>query len=87
MDVFIYFSERLSVGIDVIEDTLDEALDGIGEVTGTGTGEKGSNIDVEVEDCKDVTEIISLIKSVLKELSVPESSTLVVDNVEYRIFD
>ncbi|GLO63608.1 hypothetical protein MACH09_41160 [Vibrio sp. MACH09] len=50
MDVFIYFSERLSVGIDVIEDTLDEALDGIGEVTGTGTGEKGSNIDVEVED-------------------------------------
>ncbi|GLO63611.1 hypothetical protein MACH09_41190 [Vibrio sp. MACH09] len=87
MDVFIYFSERLSVGIDVIEDTLEEALDGIGEVTGSGTGEKGSNIDVEVEDSEDVTKVISLIKSVLKELSVPESTTLVVDNVEYRIVD
>jgi hypothetical protein len=38
MDAFIYTSERLPCGIDELEDALDTALGGRGEITGTGTG-------------------------------------------------
>ena len=34
MDVFLYFFESIGVGLDEIEDALDDALVGIGEVTG-----------------------------------------------------
>jgi len=50
MDVFIYFNGQIRAGLDEQEDALDAALGGQGEVTGSDTGEIGSNIDIFVKD-------------------------------------
>jgi len=66
MDLFVYTFEPLRHGLDDLEQAIDEALQGRGEVTGTGTGGKGSNIDVEITD-QNMTpaHALSLIRSAL----------------------
>jgi hypothetical protein len=58
-------SGSLADGRQALEDDLDDALQeaGLGEVTGGGSGIKGSNIDIEVTD---VAEAVSLIRTILK---------------------
>jgi hypothetical protein len=48
MFVEIHFPHSLEVDRDEIEDDLEDALGDDGEVVGAGTGEAGSNLDVEV---------------------------------------
>ena len=50
MDVLIYFSEELKTSLDEIEDALNQAFESKGEVTGTGRGNVGSNIDIKITD-------------------------------------
>jgi hypothetical protein len=52
MHAFIYFCCPLPVGLDELEDALEAALGQLGEVTGSGTGLAGSNLDVRFEDDK-----------------------------------
>lgn len=61
--------DSLGEGRQGLEDDLDDALRdaGLGEVTGGGGGEKGSNIDIEVPD---VEAAISTIRRVLRQASV-----------------
>jgi hypothetical protein len=63
-------------GRDEIEDPLDEALmeAGLGEVTGGGGGERGSNIDIEIEDERNFDQALTLIRQVLRDLKVPASA-------------
>jgi hypothetical protein len=65
-------------GRDEIEDPIDEALSasGLGEVTGGGSGDEGTNIDVSVESETNIVEAVALLKRVLKELKVPPETTI-----------
>lgn len=62
-------------GRDEIEDPLDEALqrEGLGEVTGGGSGMGISNIDVEI---KDAERGLKLIREVLRDLGVAPSTVI-----------
>jgi hypothetical protein len=86
MDVFLYFTERLPCGLDELEDALDAALSNVGEVSGTGTGESGSNIDITIED-EDITkgQVAALIRSALSKYSLPSSSQMVIDDEEFSV--
>ena len=68
MDVFIYFPPDIDLEKDLVEDTLDEAIGERGEVTGGGIGEKGMNIDLDVEDDVAPDEILNVIRAALAEL-------------------
>lgn len=85
MEIFIYFFSKLSTSLDVIEDALDELLDGAGEVTGTGMGESGSNIDIEIFE-GDPVDYIESIREVLKGLQVPDDMVIEVDDEKYRVY-
>lgn len=73
MYALIYFPERLPVGLDVIEDEIEAKLADAGEVTGTGTGERGSNIDV-IFDAKviPVLQMEEILREVIGRLGIKE---------------
>lgn len=80
MMVFLYFRERLPCGLDEIEDRLDEALDGRGEVTGSGSGTGGSNIDITIfRDELGQAEVLGIIRRALSGLDIPPSSVVSLD--------
>jgi hypothetical protein len=86
MDVFLYFSDRLPVALDELEDTLDRALQGVGEVTGSGTGEMGSNIDVLVKNENlSKTQVVELVRKALTGLDLPQSSRIVIEDERFPI--
>jgi hypothetical protein len=86
MDIFIYFFEQISYGLDEIEDALNEAFGTKGEVTGSGTGESGSNIDIEIIS-EDITKSSALVivRKALSEFDLPLSTIVEVDGEEYRL--
>ena len=49
MDVHIYFRGSTGVALDELEDSLEDVFTGTASVVGTGSGETGSNIDLEIE--------------------------------------
>jgi len=65
-------------GRDEVEDPLNDALEatGIGEVSGGGGGDKGSNIDIEIYDKSRLHEALTLIRTTLQELGVPTTTTI-----------
>ncbi|MFD4598976.1 hypothetical protein ACFWPQ_13185 [Streptomyces sp. NPDC058464] len=71
--VEIWFDGPIPVDRDDVEDALNEALDGMGEVTGAGTGESGSNLDVEVEESAEKDIVLSRIFTVMSELEIGDS--------------
>jgi hypothetical protein len=86
MDMFIYFSEPLGCGLDEIEDALDGALDGIGEVTGSGVGKSGSNLDIRIKSAKvSQEEALGLIRDALSPFNLPKSSRITIGNKQYPI--
>lgn len=86
MDVFIYFYERLDVGLDELEDALDRGLSGHGEVTGGGIGESGSNIDIEIgSSAMNEKEAVDLIRRTLADFDLPSSSRINVEGREYQL--
>ncbi len=77
MDVFITFPPDLEIGKDVIEDTLDDAIGDLGEVTGGGIGDRGMNIDLDVEDDVAPEEIVNVIRAALTELQAAYTKIVV----------
>lgn len=76
-------------GRDEVEDPLDEALqrDGLGEVTGGGTGMGISNIDIEVNDPE---RGLMLIRQVLRDLGVAPSTIIRQSgspSLRHRVYD
>ncbi len=86
MDIFIYFFAQSGLGLDEFEDALDEALGEKGEVTGTGTGESGSNIDIEIFD-EDMTKssALSIVRKALDKYEFPLSAVIEIDGEEYKL--
>lgn len=86
MEAFVYISGRAGVAIDELEDAFDELLDGRGEVTGTGTGEKGSNIDLEIRDGElGVSEVVELCRSCLARLNVATPCEVNIDGSTQKV--
>lgn len=86
MDIFIYMTGGLPCGLDELEDALDSALGDRGEVTGTGTGQAGSNIDVFIEEGELTAEqALLLIRRTLADCEVPASTKIVIDGSEHSL--
>ena len=86
MDVFVYFYEPLPCGVDEIEDALDKALRDAGEVTGSGVGAKGSNVDIFISDeSLPVARVVDLVRQALLPIHLPESSRIVVGGRKFEI--
>jgi hypothetical protein len=85
MSIFIYFYSKLREPRDVFEDALDECLGGKGEVTGGGSGEAGSNIDIEIYE-GDPRDFLEPIRKVLKELQVPQDTIIVIDKERFHVY-
>jgi hypothetical protein len=87
MDVLIYLRGDLDCGRDQLEDALEEAFGGHGEVVGGGLGGAGSNIDLSISDGSiDVATALRIIRAALKPFALPFNSVVVIDK-EYPLFD
>lgn len=78
MDVYIYFFSDLPVSRDAIEDTLDKYLGERGEVTGGGSGEGGSNLDLEIFE-GDARNHLPAIRKILRRFKVPPDTQIVIE--------
>ncbi|HEY3320528.1 MAG TPA: hypothetical protein VGP72_08685 [Planctomycetota bacterium] len=80
LEVILVSKDLTATGPDrgEIADALEEALvsDGIGDVTGGGAGMGQANIDIEVRN-NDFDDALALIKQVLSQVGVPNSTTIV----------
>lgn len=86
MVIFIYTNGRLNSGIDELEDALDSALGERGEVTGTGTGQVGSNIDIFIEEGMISEEqALLLVQQVLVEFGLPSATKIIIDGIEHTL--
>jgi hypothetical protein len=86
MDAFIYTAERLPCAIDELEDALDSALGGRGEVTGSGTGRAGSDIDVFIEDsAMSEEQALLLIRQALADYGLPGITRVVIEGREHTL--
>jgi hypothetical protein len=68
--VEIRFDGSLQVDRDDIEESLNDHLEGVGEVTGAGSGEFGSHLDVEVAEEFPRDDVLGRIFAALRELEV-----------------
>jgi hypothetical protein len=86
MDAFIYTLERLPCGIDELEEGLNTALARRGEVTGTGTGRAGCDIDVLIEDGPMFEKrSLLLIRRALADYGRPGMTRVVIDERGHRL--
>jgi len=72
--VEIWIDGPIPVDRDDVEDALNEALEGIGEVTGAGTAASGSNLDVEVDEAADRRHVLDQIFHVMRGLNIGDSA-------------
>ena len=75
----------ISMGVFLlVEDAIDEALGSDGDVTGAGTGENGSNLDLFVEDDALADDkVVGLIQDALRPFTIPDNSEIVIGTKEY----
>ena len=65
MFVSVWVGNDLDVERAVIEDELETAFQGVGEVTGAGTGKTGCHVDAEVESGMPAAEVFKLVEKAL----------------------
>ncbi len=76
VEIFIYSSQPLGFSKSEVEDDIDEMLGDVGEVTGSGSGQAGWNIDIEIYDPENVTKAQVEIINILKNRKVPKDTYL-----------
>jgi hypothetical protein len=84
MDVFIYLPHNIDMARDEIEEALEQALGEVAEVTGGGSGQSGSNIDLAFEDRVPPEKALEIIRAALKNLGIP-SAKIVMNGSEHRL--
>lgn len=72
--VEIVLDGPLPVDRDDIEDALNEAFIDTGEVTGAGSGRKGMNLDLEVDESEPKPVVLERVFGVLADLEVGDSA-------------
>ena len=75
--IYIYFPLGMSTPRDELEDSIDQFLGGRGEVTGSGAGSSGSNLDVELVDDQFADEVFEGLLKLLRTLNVPVGTRVV----------
>lgn len=78
----VYFGLDVNVEIDELEDGLGEVLGDEGEVTGSGVGIKGGNIDIEFNNQSQIDDIVK----VLKEFNLPVDTYYIIDKVKTNLY-
>ena len=68
-------------GLDEIEDEIDERTRNYADVTGSGSGESGWNIDVEITNNDQRGLVLSEIAKVLHAFELPWSTILDIDGI------
>jgi hypothetical protein len=71
--VEIWIDGPIPVDRDDIEESLNEALAGMGEVVGAGTSAEGSNVDVEVDESSGREWVLDRIFGALDELAADDA--------------
>ena len=72
--VEIRFDGEIPVDRDDVEDAVNEALSGVGEVTGAGVGQYGSHLDVEVDESAPREQVLAGVMSALVDLGLRDLS-------------
>jgi len=85
MDAFIYFKGPIAYGLDDLEDALTYALGDAGEVTGTGVGEAGANLDVEFFEGVGESRALSILREALAAFTLPTASEVVVEGRRHQL--
>lgn len=85
MDAFIYFKEPTGYGLDELEDCLVDALGDTGEVTGTGTGETGANLDIEFFEEIGESRALDILREALVTFKLPASTEVVIDGRRHKL--
>ena len=75
MDIFVYFSLSEEIYLGELEDTIDDLLGDNGEVTGSGIGINGGNIDIEIYD----KTVLDILIEELRKQNLPSDTYLVID--------
>jgi hypothetical protein len=87
MDVFIYASPGFGRPRDELEDAIENFLGYKGAVTGSGAGQSGSNIDIEVfNDGSGPEWIVEGLRKILRDFDSPRDAKIVIDRVEYPLY-
>jgi len=63
--IFIYGERPLDLGLDELEGRIQDAVAPFGEVTGTGSGDAGWNLDVDLESTEPINHVLHAISRVL----------------------
>lgn len=82
MEIYIYFGSKEEVNIGDLEDKIDEILDDKGEVTGSGMGTNGGNLDIEVYD----KNIFDNLLIELTKLEFPNDTYLIIDGIKKNLY-
>ena len=67
-----------------IEDAIEASFGEVAEVTGGGSGQKGSNVDLRVDDKVPVEKVLDLVRSSLTSLGV-RSARIVINGKEWPL--
>lgn len=81
MDVFIHFPPGLAVERGLIEDALEDALGEAGHVRGAGSGGKGSDVDLYVDDKAPREKVLETLRAALTLVGVTRA-TIVLNGAE-----
>lgn len=66
----LHLPDEMTVDRDELEDAVIEAFGGLADMTGAGSGNFGSNLDVEFGDPASRDDIVGTVKTVLASLGV-----------------
>ena len=84
--IFIYFFSKLeNIDRDDVEDAINDALGEEGEVTGSGSGVSGSNLDIEVYS--NPFAFLDTIRNILRELEVPLDTVIAIGQERFPVFE
>ena len=85
-DVFVYFEDEVALALSDLEDAFSCAFSGIGRVTGTGAGQDGGNVDIEIRDgALTVAEIKTIVGKVMRDLGFTSKVEIDVDGEQHYV--
>ena len=87
-EIFVYGNETLSCSIGELEDAVFSRVEGIGDVTGSGCGVNGWNLDLEFDTPNLFVPILHAVLEALHEQDVdPQSVTVSVHGTRRKLVD